>query len=219
MQKKIFGLFAVLILITLALCACQAVKPSESDSANHKSEDLTDWKSVYKDYIEARETAYGKESDYGFDYRYALVYIDNDDIPELYASGAFEADGDLICSFRNGRVIEQYLRRNGGGKYVERSGIVLNENGNMGHYYTNVYKQDENGFSEILNVSYTVRYISSEIPGDDTHETVTEYFIDDKAVSEEAYHTAISQAVDLTKAVKLNENAVPYDAIIAQITE
>ena len=103
---------------------------SSNDTSSKVSETTyPDWQTAYLDFIETREREYGRESDYGFDHRYALVYIDNDDIPELYAMGHCEADGDLICSYKNCRVIEQLLGRTLGGKYVERSGIVINQNG------------------------------------------------------------------------------------------
>ena len=164
----------------------------------------------------AIEKAYGKESDYGFDFRYALVYIDNDDVPELYAMGAIEADGDLICAYKNGSLIEQHLARNAGGKYVEKSGIMINQNGHMGRYYDVVYRLDETGFSQILEASYTERYEPLE---NDDYAIINEYFIDGKPVSKNEYDDAIHHAVDLSKTTKFYENAVPADVIKEQIAE
>ena len=236
MPKKIVSLFVIFVFITIALCACQmtAQQNQKDPLLNSQTEttkapleepldptpgasnltDTLDWKTAYLDFIESREHKYGKESEYGFDYRYALVYIDNDDIPELYAMGAYEADGDLICAYRDGRVIEHYLSQNAGGQYVERSGIVINQSGHMGRYYDNVYKLDQNRFSQILNASYTKRYVPLE---NDEVETVIEYFIDDKAVSRDEYDAAIRNAVDLSQAVEFYDSSVPYDEIKQQI--
>ena len=235
MLKKVLSLFVVFAFIAMALCACQVTtqqndkdllsnsqtgstqdslaensNPNTSNTKNDIKDTFLDWKTAYLDFIESRESVYD------FDYRYALVYVDNDDIPELYAMGVCEADGDLICSYKNGNVIEQHLGRRLGGKYVERSGIVINQNGHMGQYYDNVYKLDQNGFSQILKASYTERYVTLE-NGD--LEIINEYFIDGKAVSEDEYNNAINDAIDLSQTVEFYEKSVSYDVIKQQIED
>ena len=230
-MKKI--ILSILFCFLICLCACQVstqqnnentqdlieknshttTNPSTNDTQKDDGVTFFDWKTAYLDFIERRE------SDYGFDFRYALVYIDNDDIPELYAMGACEADGDLICSFRNGCMIEQYLSRNAGGKYVERSGIVINQNGHMGQYYDNVYKLDQNGFSQILKASYTEHYVPLENSKNDDYEIINEYFINGKTVSKDEYNAAINATVDLSQAVEFYENSVSYDVIKQQIAD
>ena len=230
-MKKVFCFFVLLFSIAMVLCACQepthysqqentedslgensnlTTNPDTSTTENDGDGTFLNWKTAYLDFIESRE------SEYDFDYRYALVYVDNDDIPELYAMGVCEADGDLICSYKNGCVIEQRLERMLGGKYVERSGIVINQNGHMGQYYDNVYKLDQNGFSQILKASYTERYVTLE-NGD--LEIINEYFIDGKAVSEDEYNNAVNSAVDLSQAMEFYEKSVSYDVIKQQIED
>ncbi len=239
MLKRILSLFVIFVSITMVLCACQVTTqqnnkdllsnsqtentqdslekksnptqpPNTSNTKNDDKVTFLDWKTAYLDFIESRE------SEYDFDYRYALVYVDNDDIPELYAMGVCEADGDLICSYKNGRVIEQHLGRMLGGKYVERCGIIINQNGHMGQYYDNVYKLDQNGFSQILNASYTERYVTLE---NDDLEIINEYFIDGKAVSKDEYNAAVNSAVDLSQTREFYENSVSYDIIKQQIAD
>ena len=235
MKKKVFGFFVFLVSMLMVFCACQAptqqnnenaqssleenshtANPSASDESKDDGATFLDWKTAYLDFIESRESEYGKESAYGFDFRYALVYVDNDDIPELYAMGTCEADGDLICSYKNGRVIEQRLARMFGGKYIERSGIVINQNGHTGQYYNSVYKLDKNGFSKILNATYTERYVTIE---NDEFETINEYFIDGKSVSKDEYDAAINASVDLSQTKEFYENSVSYDKIKQQISD
>ena len=171
---------------------------------------LADCKKAYLDFLK------GKKDPYRL---FSLVYIDNDDIPELYLSGACEAVGDMICSYKNGVVVYQILSRNGGGKYIERSGNIINQNGHMGLYYDNVYKLNDNGFSQVLNARYTERYEQVESEDIENEEYIThrEFFIDDTPVSESDYNTAVSSAFDLSKAISLYENAVSYNTIIGQL--
>lgn len=237
MKKIILSLLLVILFcFSMCLCACQVptqqndantqdlieknthstTEPSANDTPKDDGTTALDWKTAYLDFIECRERDYGKESDYGNDFRYALVYIDNDDIPELYAMGTCEADGDLICSYKNGNVIEQHLGRRLGGKYVERSGIIINQNGHMGQYYDNVYKLDQTGFSLILNASYSERYVTLE---NNDFEIINEYFIDGKTVSKDEYNNAVNSAVDLSQTMEFYENSVSYDVIKQQIED
>ena len=239
MKKIILSLLLVILFCSsMCLCACQVptqqndantqdlieknthttTEPSANDTPKDDRTTALDWKTAYLDFIECRERDYGKESDYGNDFRYALVYIDNDDIPELYAMGTCEADGDIIYSYRHGRMIEQHLARIGGGKCVERSGIFINQNGHMGKYYDNVYKLDENGFSAILNAYYTERLVPFEDDKDE-YEIIREYFIEGKTVTKDEYDAAISASVDLSQTVKFYENSVSYDVIKQQIAD
>ena len=221
MKRIILSLFFILMLCVFcvscdirqnknAIVLADTEGSTNSTELPPESDIFLDWKTAYLDFIESRE------SEYDFDYRYALVYVDNDDIPELYAMGVCEADGDLICSYKNGCVIEQRLARMLGGKYVERSGIVINQNGHMGQYYDNVYKLDQNGFSQILKASYTERYVTLE-SGD--LEIINEYFIDGKAVSKDEYNNAVNSAVDLSQTTEFYEKSVSYDVIKQQIED
>lgn len=224
MKRIILPLFFILMLCVFCVSCdsgqnINAIVPADTEGSTNstelppESDIFLDWKTAYLDFIESRE------SEYDFDYRYALVYVDNDDIPELYAMGVCEADGDLICSYKNGCVIEQRLARMLGGKYVERSGIVINQNGHMGQYYDNVYKLDQTGFSLILNASYSERYVPLENSKNDDYEIINEYFINGKTVSKDEYNAVINATVDLSQAVEFYENSVSYDVIKQQIED
>ena len=164
-----------------------------------------DYREAYLDFLKDKKEAYDS---------FALVYVDDDDIPELYLSGRSEAEGDTICSLKNGVVVYQHLHRTGGGKYIERSGSMINQNGHMGSYYDTVYKLGENGFSLVLNARYTDKY---EHIGNDEYNILIEYFIDDTIVSETEYNNAVNAAFDLSNAKRFNENTVSYDAIIREL--
>ena len=181
------------------------VTPSTTDKTGEQI--LADCEKAYLEFLKDKKESYRL---------FSLVFIDDDDIPELYLMGACEAQGDMVCSFKNGAVITQQLRRTGGGKYIERSGDMINQNGNMGRCYTNVYRLNENGFTETFNAlsSERVEYIDGK---GGEYRFIHEYFIDDTPVSEADYNDALSSAFDLSKAVELDENAVSYNAIIEQL--
>ena len=164
-----------------------------------------DYKQAYLDFLKDKQESHRL---------FALVFIDNDNIPELYLKGSSEAEGDMVCSFKNGAVIKQQLNRTGGGKYIERSGCMINQNGNMGLCYTNVYKLNDNGFTKTFNA---LSVQSIEHIGSEEYNFIYEYFVEDAPVSETEYNNAVYSAFDLSRAVRLDENAVSYDEIIQQL--
>ncbi|MBP3391951.1 MAG: hypothetical protein J6L76_04105 [Clostridia bacterium] len=158
---------------------------------------FSSWKTAYSDYLEAKKEAY---------LSYALVYMDNDDVPELYLSGNCEAVGDSICTFRNGTVVEQPLNRIGGGWYIKKSGEIFNRNGHMGHISIHVYELTDKGFT----LTFNAESIDNDL-------TCT-YFIGEEAVGKSAFDAAVEAAFDSEQAKPLHEGAVDYDEIQAQIT-
>ena len=165
----------------------------------------SDYKQAYLDFLKDKQDSHRL---------FALVFIDNDDIPELYLKGSSEAEGDMVCSFKNGSIIKQQLNRTGGGKYIPRSGDMINQNGNMGRCYTNVYKLNDSGFTKNFNA---LSIENVEHIGGEEYNFIYEYFVEDAPVSEAEYNTAVNSAFDFSQAVRLDENAVPYDEIVQQL--
>ena len=97
MLKKVFVLFLSLIILSSLMCACQRNQAQEIESTKDstnitetaETDDAPDWKTAYLNFLEQEKDSHRS---------YALVYIDGDDIPELYLSGRDEATGDSVCS-------------------------------------------------------------------------------------------------------------------------
>lgn len=182
----------------------------EQSSANSIIENkpkpqLVDWKKAYLDYIEQIKNEH---------FEYALVYIDADDIPELYVSGDCEATGDGVCSYKGGRLIEQRLNRIGGGSYIHKSGLVFNFNGNMGYYTANVYKLTNNGFQNIFYGLQQERIIDI---GNDQYDIEYDFFVGENNVTEEEFNNAIDTVFNREKSKDLHSQAVSYSKIKEQI--
>jgi hypothetical protein len=184
-------------------------KPSTytSEAGDNDTSDVapsSSWQNLYLDIL---------ESDKEYRREFALVYVDSDNIPELYIRGICEAEGDLVCSYKNGEVITQHLSRTFGGRYIEREGMIANVNGHMGYYYTHIYTLDENGFTQILNANYTEKY-----KGDSDNFTVlNEYFIDTEMVTEDVYTSTVNTSFDFERATMFYDKAESYDTIKQQI--
>ncbi|MBR2319645.1 MAG: hypothetical protein IKA50_02505 [Clostridia bacterium] len=215
MFKKVVVLFLSLIILSLLMCACQRNQTQDKESTNDSTNstqiaetDATpEWKTAYLNFLEAEKDTH---------LSYALIYIDGDDIPELYLSGDCEATGDSICSYKNGAIVEQQLNRIGGGWYIEKSGNVINQNGNMGRIYTHVYKLNEDGFILTFEALSAERV---EVLENDEYKLHYEYSIGDKTVNESEYNSAVNAAFNFENAVRLNENEVNYNTIRQQIID
>ena len=214
--KKVIVLLLSFILLFSLMCGCQRTQTQDEESTENSTNisetvdtsdtvDTPPWKTAYLNFLEQEKDEY---------LSYALVYVDGDAVPELYLSGLGEATGDSVCAYKNGAVIEQPLNRIGGGWYVEKSGSLINQNGNMGSIYTNVYKLDENGFTLTFEARSVER---AEHLGNDEYEFHYEYTVGDKAVNEAEYNSAVEAAFDFKNAVRLNQNEVNYDTVRQQI--
>ncbi|MCM1268019.1 MAG: zinc ribbon domain-containing protein [Bacteroidales bacterium] len=64
-----------------------------------------------------------------------LAYLDEDAIPELIVIGNCEAAGQVIVTYNDGELKENYISRLGGLSYVEKKNFYRNANGHMGFYY------------------------------------------------------------------------------------
>ena len=213
--KKTLILFFSLIIWSSLMCACQR-KQAQDDELTKNSTSITEatqtvntpkWKTAYLDFLEAEKDTH---------LSYALVYIDSDDIPELYLSGDCEATGDSICSYKNEVVIEQHLYRIGGGWYIEKSGNIINQNGHMGQLHTHTYRLNDAGFILTFEALSSER---AEYLGNDEYSFYYEYSIGDKPVTESEYKSAVNAAFNFENAIRLNENEVNYDAIRQQIID
>jgi hypothetical protein len=149
------------------------------------------WKMAYLKYIFDLENAGGR-------YTYNLVNVDADGIPELFVHGGCEADGSMICAYKNGQVVEQHLRRLGGASYIPGSGLVRNCNGNMGNYSTDIYRLGSNGFIELFHGLQEDSYeeIVNEF-GEYEYITISRFYISNGSeVTEEAFLAAQSEIFD-----------------------
>ena len=232
-MKKILNLFVYLILM-VTLCACGApsnpnhepstestsakteqteqTATSTSDKIEHTTANPSDqteqvtpddsaWRAAYLEILEANK-----------DCRcFALVYVNDDDVPELYIMGISEAEGDRVFSYLDGEVTMLQLGRTGGGKYIERGGMIANENGSMGIYYTDVFELAWYGFSRTLHGATFIRYNS------ETGKDEYSYSIMDEEVNEETFYTLIHAEFNFSRAVKFTDSAVSYETAKQQL--
>lgn len=91
---------------------------------------VASWQDAYTDYL----LGLGSEHD-----TYALIYVNDDDIPELVVDSGVEATGCRIVTYADGGVNVLATRRLGF-TYIERGNRLCNADGSMDSYYDDVYE-------------------------------------------------------------------------------
>ncbi len=168
------------------------------------SQDDKGWALGYKQLIN------NPDSDFQYAHGYALIYLDDNDIPEIITDTENYQFGynQRIATYKNGSYVElgDYLV---GPSYIERSGLILSDGGRMGNYPFTVYKLDDGKFNVMLSGGYY------EGP-DENGEIESSYHIGEldgiymkdfqsTEVSEEEYNSKREQVFDSSKATSLSD--------------
>ena len=101
----------------------------EPELIQNDTYEMQDWQAAYVEYIEGFEE---KERCY-----YSLIYVDDDDIPELVIDTGFGAGGYKILTFHNGEVDDHQTD----GRlfyYIEKKNLLNNTGGRMGYYFDRI---------------------------------------------------------------------------------
>lgn len=124
------------------------VDNDDSETNKVKSEQ---WKKLYIDYIQKN----GKIKDSFNHYIdiYKLVDINGDEIPELYINYGTTAGGDALCSYHNGKLIEQRMY-NYGLSYMEGQNLFCDSGGHMDRYYDKIYSIKDDKFVLLYEGEY-----------------------------------------------------------------
>lgn len=102
-----------------------------------------DWMQAYAEYLPEHTSSISPR-------RFVLIYLDDDDIPEIADIGDCEAEGSRILNYSDGAVHETQLYRLSF-SYIPRGNLLLNNEGNMGHYIATVYSIVDGQMTVIAN--------------------------------------------------------------------
>ncbi|MCR5747260.1 MAG: SPOR domain-containing protein [Lachnospiraceae bacterium] len=177
-----------------------------------------DWAFAYIDFIQKHlvypYSGQPEEQPYlQHDGTFGLIYLNDDDIPEVLYSGLDEASGMGVISYSENGIAYQPIPRHDFA-YIERSGLILSESGNTGSYYTNIYKLENGSFSTIGSGDYHDKIVDDHVE--------FEYSWEGNAVSEQEYRAEISKLYDSSKTTRLSNNyTLPfsYNELIDRIMQ
>lgn len=125
---------------------------------------------------------------------YEVIYLDEDDIPELVVIGNCEAAGCRIVSYYDGEVHENYLSRLYF-SYIEKENLLCNSDGHMDYYYDIVYKL-EKGELIAVGEGYYGAEDNSNVQYDEAGDPIYVYEWNGKQMTEEEYDQALDTLYD-----------------------
>ena len=164
------------------------------------------WQQLYLEYFEEEQREMdesrrerGLESADFLDlFTYSLIYVNDDEIPELAMDSGFSAGGTLILTCGNGQV-DEWMARRGNLDYIERGNQIHNPGGLMGTYYDRIATIENGVWVDAAEGNYGDP--PEGVVQDEEGNFVYEYFWEEEPVTEEEYVERLNAVYDTDKAV------------------
>lgn len=181
----------------------------ELEWTDRRLKEFATWQEAYIDFLKKPSATIwvsGSDSE-----DYSLIYVDDDDTPELYFYTGGAVYGETIVSFYEGKV-RAMNRERGGINYIEYGGLLYSGWGNMGFYPCNIYMLEKGEFSEIGTGCIRESF-------DDENTFIGyAYYWEGKEVTETEYEECIKEKIDKSKCI---EPSVLYsrDEMLEMLTD
>ncbi len=159
-----------------------------------KADSDDSWREAYREYLDANPAEDGG-------YGYALIYVDDDDIPELVIDTQFEAGGCQILTWHDGKTdVLQTSRLYF--TYIEKGNLLNNEDGHMGYYYDLIYSIENGKWKEVFAGEYSgfAEDGSDEYDEETGRYICTDYLIDGKETDRKTYNKELKKVYDFSAA-------------------
>lgn len=167
-----------------------------------------EWKEFYINYVNQHGNIYDS-----FEHTiviYKLVNINNDSIPELYINFGSIAGGAVICTYYEGKVVEQPMWYNGF-SYIEGQNIFRDVGGHMDVYYNVIYSI-ENGQFVLLHEGNYGAADNSHVQFDSDGNPIYNHYWDGTEVSSETeYMNLLNEVYNAQQAITPFDGA-EYDS-------
>lgn len=149
------------------------------------------WRQAYLDYLDKECVQADNEG-------YALLYLDEDEIPELVEIGNCEAVGCRIDAYADGKVHVNQLNRLFF-SYLRGQNLLCNSEGHMDNYYDIIYRL-KNGELELVEDGYYGAEDNTNVQFDENDEPIYQYWWNNVSVTKEEYQNALNKVYDTKNA-------------------
>jgi hypothetical protein len=129
---------------------------------------------------------------------YKLMYLDDDDIPELVALGTHKSVGNMICGYYDGNVYG-YQLTGLNFSYIPKENLLCSSDNDTDYYYDVVYSMEKGELNAIAG-GYHYGTDGDEQDSDDGG---LSYCWNDSFVSEEEYYKQLNAVFNTDKSVSV----------------
>ncbi len=140
-----------------------------------------------------------------------LIYINNDDIPEIWMDYGYGYAGAEIYTYaEKDRTTDFIYVSQGTASWIEKGNILHTEGGHMGYYYDYVYEINDNGLFTLLGAgNYEIIFAGEMDEGVEGEIYLYSWNGDD--VTKEEYEQKLGDAFDSEKAEDIYQNIYTYE--------
>lgn len=180
----------------------ESLDNSASNSEDSATEVLdVDYMSLYKEVIDS------EIGEYAAAFKFALIYIDDNDIPELYYSGDCEASGSGVIYINPEGKANIVMMGRISGLYEPRKNLFYHPQGHMGYYYDELYSFVDGEFVIVHEGNFEDEYDENAVDeyGDKGAWVYKSGTFDGVAVNEEEYNAKLSEVTKGMNFIDLEE--------------
>ncbi len=134
-----------------------------------------------------------------------LMYINDDDIPELWIDYGYGYAGAEVCTV-NGDEVDEVWFNHGYAYYVERENSIYICQGHMGDYADDIYEINNGKYCHVAGGTYVE---SEERNWDEA--PVLIYHWNDKEVTEQEYEESLKKAFDDSREFDSDEDVLTFE--------
>lgn len=169
------------------------------------AQDERAWKRAYLSYLIDNMSSELTEA------QFQLIYLDDNEIPELWICYPTTAAGSRLCTFDGENVQDVYVSESGALSYFERGGYFHTGGGRMDVYWDGIFQLKDGVFTEIVHGDYGAED-NTNVQFDENG-VIYQYSWDGQTVSEAEYQQNLNSSFDFSSATGI------FDGSISSYTE
>lgn len=142
---------------------------------------VDEWKQAYYDYLKGMDDLSSYEG-------FSLLYVNDDEVPELYLFGNCQAVGQIYATYYKGQVNFVQLSRLSS-LFSERGNLIINDDGCTDYYY-DIFYTIENGKFVKTHTGESHEYYDESVDA-----FIANYTWDGETVSDEEYTLCLKKVI------------------------
>lgn len=190
-ENGIFSLEKQMSLDASSALAEHTIQAAKSFTGINADIPAEPWRQAFIDYL-------NHDSQRGAQEGYTLIYLDDDEIPELVEIGNSEAVGCRIVNYSDGNVFVTQLDRLNF-SYIEYGNLLCNSDGLMDRYYDIVYSIKDGRLTRVA-AGYYGAEDNANLEFDAAGNPIYQYEWNGQKVNEEDYTKKLNRVFDTSQA-------------------